>query len=201
MVKLTAEQAADVLIALMFGLSNHSWEGRAEGPWSELPRSLQENLLSAARRNFENHIPHVERTGGDPTFLKDAIKQHMIENLEELRAKEDAMRSDFLSRGTGPRIVRSMLATINEELTQACHFSAEMHRAVNRRLAAKGLPSLHELSAKLKKKQHGILKRGRIRTSDEYYIVKEIVCDQASHVSDAEREAFERMLGDYEARC
>lgn len=74
-----------------------------------------------------------------------------------------------------------------------------MRRAVDRRLAAKDLPSLQELSVKLQGIERGILKHGRIRSSDEYYIVREIVCDEASSVSNAERKAFERMLGDYEA--
>lgn len=90
-----------------------------------------------------------------------------------------------------------LMSGINDLLHMSDSFNYETWRGVNERLVAKGLPSLEKLQVMLRQKHLRILKRGRIRDEEEYYIVQDILADLDFDVTAEQRVALERMAGDF----
>lgn len=195
--KLTAEQMMDIANSIRDGLVNAAWEG-LEKPWTEYTREQQEFILALLRTEVAQHFP---KWGATQQRFKDEHEKMLarlqVDAIARAVEQEPIERERWMKNK--PTITGWKMA-MNDILSQATHFSAQQIRAVDRRLAAKRLPSLRELSGKLNRVREGILKRGKIRTDAEYYVVKEIVCDVDSDVTEAERIKFELMLDTYEHR-
>lgn len=89
---------------------------------------------------------------------------------------------------------------INDLLHMSDCFDYRTWRAIDERLAAKGLPSLETLQVLLTRKHLKILKRGRIRNEEEYYLVQNLLGDLTSDLTDAQRIALERMTLEFGQR-
>ena len=77
--------------------------------------------------------------------------------------------------------------------------SGDQVGALDRRLAGKGLPSLTEMRSRVWRTIPKILKRGRIRNDEEYYLLKEKVIDMADTTLDEESRKFaDHLLFEYE---
>ena len=87
---------------------------------------------------------------------------------------------------------------VNDLLHMAESWSLEKSERVDTALAARRLPSVDEMQAILHQKHTRILKRGRIVTDEEFYIVKELVSDLTSELSKAQRRRLDAMLHRYE---
>src|SRR4051812_20844294 len=182
--KLTAEQMWEISFSIRNGLQNAAWEG-LEIPWTDLSREQQAAVMAELRAEREAFM------GSDPRLraLNEASLAHFHLDWIAQRTTQEATEREFWK--SVKRTVANSRESMNEMLSQAVHFSLDQIRAVDRRLAAKNLPSLRELSGKLNRVRAGILKRGKIRSDAEFYVVKEIVCDTGSDVTDAERAKYE----------
>lgn len=90
-----------------------------------------------------------------------------------------------------------LLDAINDLVHMADSFDYATWKGIDERLAAKGLPSLEQLQAMLARKHAKILKRGRIRDLEEYYLVQNLVSDGTSDLTDKERAALGRMADEF----
>lgn len=198
---LTSEQWIEVNLAVQFGLSNAAWEGIDAVVWTELTREQKKLVLATLKENAERQ---VAASGAHPSVKKlndQRIARFDLEGVEREAEQEQAMRALWLNTtGTEKQKARRFASWTNEILSQAIHFDAGQIRSVERRLAAKNLPPLSSFTAKLNRQREGILRRGKIRNDDEYSIVKEIVCDTSSDVTEEDRVKFEHLLFAYEHR-
>ena len=69
---------------------------------------------------------------------------------------------------------------------------------INVQLAAHNLPTLNKLVATIKDTPAKVLKRGRIKYMDEYYIIKEVICDVDYDISNADRIELEKLFTGFE---
>lgn len=199
--KLTAEQMRDIANSIQLGLSNAAWEGLSDLPWPSLNRDQRKIVLATLKERTAREIAEVGATRRTAEFNARFLARFDLDAVERAEAEEPLARERWLKNSGGKKPSRKGWSlAMNDMLSPVAHFSAEQIRAVDRRLAAKRLPSLRELSGKLNRMRAGILKRGKIRSDAEYYVVKEIVCDTSSDVTEADREKFENLLGVYEAR-
>lgn len=198
---LTSEQWIEVSLAVQFGLSNAAWEGVDGVVWTELTREDKKLLLATLKENAERQ---VAASGANPSVKKlndQRIARFDLESVEREVEQEQAMRAVWLKiPGTEKQKARRFASWISEILSMAIHFDAGQIRAIERRLAAKNLPALGSFTTKLYRQREGILRRGKIRNDDEYSIVKEIVCDTSSDVTEEDRVKFEHLLFAYEHR-
>ena len=118
----------------------------------------------------------------------------------EARTQWFAMLKTPPADTTRSEIVAGMKEGINDTLTKAKWLTIEERKKVEERLAAKGLPSLRKMEAKLKKKHQRILTRGHIKNDEEFYIVAEILSDLTFEVSATERKQLGEMSCAYEVR-
>jgi hypothetical protein len=86
----------------------------------------------------------------------------------------------------------------NDLIEQLAHLSPEGVRAFDDALAAQDLPTLSELRRRYSASFRQILRRNRIKTETEYYLVKNLVDDLTSKVSAEERESLIAMMEAYE---
>jgi hypothetical protein len=98
--------------------------------------------------------------------------------LQELGAKTGRERSDMIS---------GMRQGINDILAMARDSRQEEMARADHALAQKSLPTIRKMAAALGKKHLRILKRGSIKSDEEFYIVAEILSDVDFEISDADR--------------
>ncbi|MCF3648204.1 hypothetical protein [Synoicihabitans lomoniglobus] len=96
--------------------------------------------------------------------------------------------------------VAGMKQGVNDVLTMARHLPTEARTEIDSALAVKDLPSLRKMEAGLKKKHRTILKRGRIKNEEEFYLVAEILSDLEFDVTDFERTQLEKIALDFDQR-
>ena len=197
---LSNEQLVDVMLALLRGMSAWSWEGNPIRPWWELSDQEKTEILIALRKaheeaidrlNLESHTRALNRQFLDRFDLNSVrIEEQLHEESRQKMLAETAKKPNQ----TGAR------QAINDLLSQVVFMDATQRLAIERRLALHNLPSLGVLMASFRKQHEKILKRGKIRTEEEYYLVKEILDAVEFPVSKESRLRFAELLHDYEAR-
>jgi hypothetical protein len=123
----------------------------------------------------------------------------LSEQREEL-AERQRQRYYAVPEKERTRRPAGMRMALNDLLSQSQHFGYAQRDAIDHQLKRRGLPSLTMLEIVLKRKHERILKRGSIRDHDEYYLVKEVLCDMSFDISDADRTSLERLASEYEKR-
>jgi hypothetical protein len=88
---------------------------------------------------------------------------------------------------------------INDMVERSAHWSQEEVSVADRRLSENGAPTLSEVRKEFSKQYRKILKRGSIKTLEEYYLVKGIVDGGAVEVDATERANLFSMLGTFES--
>lgn len=118
----------------------------------------------------------------------------------------ESARQSFLDQIKSPPdgFTRSQMRSgfkqaINDTLSDIWGYApASDRKKMDATLAAKGLPSIFAMELALKKKHKRILKRGSIKTDEEFYIVKNILDDLESDVTPEERAELEKLSGRFE---
>jgi hypothetical protein len=88
---------------------------------------------------------------------------------------------------------------VNDLISNSSSELREEHRkAISARLSARNLPTLSQLELALNRRHRQLLKRGAIRTEEEYYLVQEVVTDTSLEISEEDRAKFERMAVAFE---
>ncbi len=71
---------------------------------------------------------------------------------------------------------------------------------LNEQLIKSDLPDLNKLRNFIKNVPAKVLKRGKIKNLDEYYLIKEIIDDMNSGISEREREQLNKLFREFEIK-
>ncbi len=66
-------------------------------------------------------------------------------------------------------------------------------------LINRGFPGFKQLVSIVKDVHQKVLKKGRIANLDEYYIIKELLCDSSSDITEIEQIQLQKIYDDFEA--
>jgi hypothetical protein len=99
------------------------------------------------------------------------------------------------------RVRRGLLIAINDIVERSSDWSLEEVADADRRLIENSAPSLSEIRKNFSKQYQRILKRGSIKSLEEYYLVKGIVDGGAVEVDASERANLAAMLGSFETQA
>jgi len=108
---------------------------------------------------------------------------------------------EYVEKTFGMKRARSSLqVAINDIIARSDRFDFEEVRSLDADLRANGVITLSELRVRFSKKYRSIIRRGKIRTVEEYYLLKEIV-DASIEVPAEARSTIEGILVDFEERA
>ncbi len=82
---------------------------------------------------------------------------------------------------------RGLQEGFRDVVSQIKEMPKEMIESIDIELKNNDFPGIRKLQGLVKDTISKVLKRGKIRTLDEFYIIKEMVVDQASDISEADR--------------
>lgn len=199
-VKLTSEQLMEAMVALERGLSCAAWEGVTDRPWWELSTTEQASVLATVRAVHEKRIREMGLDPGGPNkqFLDRMNLTAVQEEDRKWREKWKIMQMARPGTSKPRKIPASGLRmAVNDLLSQEPFFDAGQRRAVERRLAAKSLPSLRILAAQIKNKHAAILKRGLVHNEEEYYLIQEILASVDYPIEEADRNRLAELAEQY----
>jgi hypothetical protein len=74
----------------------------------------------------------------------------------------------------------------------------DLKKELNELLIGKGLPGLYSLLSTIRDTPQKVLKAGKIKNLDEYYVVKEFLVDMSSDLLPSERDRLEIIFFDFE---
>lgn len=101
------------------------------------------------------------------------------------------MKSKSIARKGLKESLRDTLSSIHE-------MPAELLNQINIDLLNRNLPGIQSLLGLVKDTVIKVLKRGRVKNIDEFYIIKEIVIDQTSTITDNERLLLDKYMTEFE---
>jgi uncharacterized protein with von Willebrand factor type A (vWA) domain len=114
------------------------------------------------------------------------VEYSPVKVLEEWEKKSKSLAKQGLKEG-----LRDSLMNIMES-------STAVKQKINDELLKNGLPNLNSLFSIIKSIPNKVLKRGRIKDMDEYYIIKEIIVDLTYDIPEADRTELEKLFWDFE---
>lgn len=198
--KLTREQLQEVFIALMHGSLCHMWEGVTERPWWELSDDEKVTVLADVRTAYAEFLRNMPRDSRRPADHEQFLNHLTFASIQTTESHLTEMRRHCDSASPSKSSLSGLKQAINDSLSHS-HYWTPAHRlTVERRLAAQNLPKLAVLEAMLRRKHEQILKRGKIRTEEEFYLVQEILASLNFPVSEADRQRLGNLVGDFESR-
>ena len=95
---------------------------------------------------------------------------------------------------------KSLIMGLSDILTWISHAPMDLKENINNELLLNKLPGLGKLNAELKDVVSKVVKRGRIKNLDEYYLVKEMLDDVDSDISMEDRTKLNELFGAFENR-
>lgn len=93
---------------------------------------------------------------------------------------------------------RGLKEGLRDSLTMILDIPDDSKKELNDELIKKGLPSLYQLISIIKDTPQKVLKRGKIKTLDEYYVIKEILSDLSTDISIDDRNRLESIISEFE---
>lgn len=93
---------------------------------------------------------------------------------------------------------KGLLMAVNDIVEMSSNWSPDQISEADRRFIASGAPSLSEIRKTYSRKYQRIMKRGFIKSIEEYYMVKGIVDGGVGEPDPSERENLFAMLRSYE---
>jgi len=90
---------------------------------------------------------------------------------------------------------------INDILEESWSFPPARVAEFDAKLSAMHILSLSELRRRYSRQFRGILKRGKIRTETEYYLVQGILASFTADATETERDLLTKLLAAYEQRA
>ena len=87
---------------------------------------------------------------------------------------------------------------LGDTLEDSWHFTPKEVAEIDRDLASRGIVTLSELRRRYSRQFRGVLKRGKIRSEEEYYLVAGILASFTADATDEERRRLDAMVAAYE---
>jgi len=93
---------------------------------------------------------------------------------------------------------RGLKEGLLDVLTHMSYLSNEYKNEITQQLEAENLPPLNVLISKIKDIPKKVLKKGKIKNIDEFYVIKEICDDISYDITDNDRKELNVLLGVFE---
>jgi len=87
---------------------------------------------------------------------------------------------------------------INDCIEMSFHLDPKEVGKLDKQLRERSIVTLSELRRRYSKKYAAIVKRGRIRSDTEYYLIRNVLDDPTTK-AEGEREVLENLVADYES--
>ena len=87
---------------------------------------------------------------------------------------------------------------LNDIITMFIDLDNDAKNNINDKLSAKDLPNFYQLIGTIKDTIQKVLKKGKIKNLDEYYIIKEFIDNQSSDISLVDREQLNLIFIEFE---
>jgi len=87
---------------------------------------------------------------------------------------------------------------LRDLLSMSMDFSEKQKILISNQLTNRGFPPFDQLVAIVKNIAQKVLKRGNIKGLNEYYIVKEVLCNPGSDITELEFEQLAKIFDDFE---
>jgi hypothetical protein len=94
---------------------------------------------------------------------------------------------------------RGLKAGLLDTLQMLSDLPIELTEQLNEKLTSASFPTVNKLTAVVKDTPAKVLKRGKIKDLDEYYIIKEVVDDMAHNVSTEDRKKLNDLFLEFES--
>ena len=138
-----------------------------------------------------------------PTYKKvfEIISQRLYKDMNDTLPVEANPVNVLNSWETQSRSIarRGLQAGLNDCLSTVSHYPKEIFEDIDSELERNGLPNLYTLAGFVQKTVRQVLKTGKIKTIDQYYIIKEVLDDTFSEISAEERQSLFNCLTNFEA--
>lgn len=126
-------------------------------------------------------------------FTKPKLPLDMAERLS-VRGEAERIAREY---GRSKALVGTRQA-VNDVVEDLSNLTAEGVELLDRALYDTGLSTLSEMRRRYSTLYQKVLRRGRIKTETEYYLVNGLVVDQTSALSGDERNVLQGMISEYE---
>jgi hypothetical protein len=104
---------------------------------------------------------------------------------------------DALEKKSMKMALSGLRQAINDCVEMSLRFNPEEVAKLDEELRDRGLVTLSELRRRYSRKYAAIMKRGRINSDTEYYLIRNVLDDPTIKTMD-EREVLVRLVADYE---
>ncbi|MFZ1519367.1 MAG: hypothetical protein WAU11_11360 [Ignavibacteriaceae bacterium] len=94
--------------------------------------------------------------------------------------------------------LKGLKATLSDSLTNINHHRKDILEDIDKDLKEQNLPSLKILLAIIRDHVPKAIKRGKIKSQNEYYIFKELLDDTVSDLTEEERSQLSELMTAYE---
>ena len=183
---LTVDQLVEIII--LFQAGHHVGD-------LELCKEKKDAWVSSCRESLRSQAAQATRDEDRSSLLEQA---ELFDRPDEL-ARRHIEHYYSIPEKTRRTNRAGYKMALNDLISNSSSELREEHRkAISARLSARSLPTLSQLELALNRRHQQLLKRGTIRTEEEYYLVQEIVTDTSLEISEEERVKFEKMAVAFE---
>src|SRR5690349_6840476 len=102
-----------------------------------------------------------------------------------------------LEKKSAKAALSGLRQAINDCIEMSFHLGSDEVTKLDEQLRKRGIVTLSELRRRYSRKYATIVKRGRIKSDTEYYLIRNVLSDPTSKTTD-ERELLENLIADYE---
>lgn len=95
---------------------------------------------------------------------------------------------------------RGLKEGLRDMLTSLLDLPDNQKEALTKQLKLQELPDFSQLTSLIKNTPQKVLKRGKMKSMDEYYVIKEFLNDQTSDISETDRTQLEKISYDFEQK-
>lgn len=128
--------------------------------------------------------------------------QFFSERFFDLGSVEPHLRPlaflEAFERTAPSRAAAGLRMAVNDCVEMSSHWPVSKVAALDTELTSKGIVSLSQVRQRYWGRYAAVLKRGRIRSDVEYYLVQGVLVDQASTLQAPERERLQELVSMYE---
>lgn len=89
---------------------------------------------------------------------------------------------------------------LRDVLQHSADYPPNLRESINARLTKEGFPTLLQLLQPIKDIPAQVLKRGKMRNSEEYYIIKEVLDDVEYPMSESDKEKLDEIFFAFEKK-
>ncbi len=93
---------------------------------------------------------------------------------------------------------RGLSESLRDSISSLKEFPPDIIKAIEADLQKNNLPNIRTLQSLIYNTIKKVLKRGKIKNTEEYYTIKEMVIDQSSSITEEERILLDKYIEEYE---